>query len=96
MFEYHDLYLQLDVLLLADVMDKFRQTCTEHYKFDPSHFYTLPNLSCNVMLKMTNVNIELMRDIDMCNMISKNIRGGLWLCTTGSIRYAKANNPCME
>ena len=40
---------------------------------------------------MTNVNIELMRDIDMYNMVSKNIRGGL--CTAGSIRYAKANNP---
>ena len=46
------------------------------------------------MLKMINVNIELMRDIDMCDMISKNIRGGL--CTTGSIRYAKANNPYMK
>ena len=46
------------------------------------------------MLKMTDVSIELMRDIDMYNMISKNIRGGL--CTTGSIRYAKANNPYMK
>ena len=40
---------------------------------------------------MTNVKIDSMRDIDMCNMISKNIRGGL--CTIGSMRYAKANNP---
>jgi len=80
----------LDVLLLADVMNKLRQTCTEH-KVDPSHFYTLPNCSWNVMLKMTNVNIELMRDVDMYNMITKTFRGGL--CTTGSIRHAKANNP---
>ena len=43
---------------------------------------------------MTHVNMELMRDIDMCNMISKNIRSGL--CTTGSIRYAKANNPYVK
>jgi len=63
MGEYHDLYLQVDVLLLSDAMNKFRQTCMEHYKLDPSHFYTLPNCSWNVMLKMTNVNIELMRDI---------------------------------
>ena len=28
--EYHDLYLELDVWLLADVMNKFRQTCMEH------------------------------------------------------------------
>ena len=85
MGEYHYLYLQLDVLLLADVMNKLKKkTCMGHYKLDPSHFYTLPNLSWNVMFKMTNVHIELMRDTDMYNMISKNIRGGL--CTTGSIR----------
>ena len=65
MGEYHDLYLQLDVLLSADVMNKFRQTRVEHYKLDPSQFYTLPNCSWNVMLQMTNVNIDLMRDIDM-------------------------------
>ena len=94
MGEYHDLYVQLDVLLFADVMNKFRQSCMGHEKLDPSHFYTLPNFSWNVMLKMTNVSIELMRDIDMYNMINKNIRGGL--CTTGSIRYAEANNPYMK
>ena len=43
---------------------------------------------------MTNVNIEIIRDIDMYNMISKNIRGGL--CTAGSIRYATANYPYMK
>ena len=50
MGEYHDLYLQLDVLLLADVMNKFRQSCMEHYKLDPSHFYTLPKffMECHV------------------------------------------------
>ena len=66
----------------------------EHYKLDPSHVYTLPNSSWNVMLKMTNVDIELLRDVDTYNMISKNIKGGL--CTTGSIRSAKANNPYMQ
>ena len=65
MGEYHDLYLQLAVLLLADVMNKFRQTCVEHYKLHPSHFRRYQTFSWNVMLKMTNVNIELMRDVYM-------------------------------
>ena len=43
---------------------------------------------------MTHVDIELMRDIDMYNMTSKKIRGGL--CTIGSIRYAKATNPYVK
>ena len=91
MGEIHGLYLQVDVLLFAGVMNKFRQPCMEHYKLDPSYFYTLPNFSWNLLLKMTSVNFELMRDIDMYNMISENIGGGL--CATGYVRYAEANNP---
>ena len=46
------------------------------------------------MLKHTDVLLELMTDIEMCDMIKNNTRGGL--CTTGSIRYAEANNPYMK
>ena len=37
--DYHDLYVQCDTLLLADVFEKFRDTCTEIYGLDPSHFW---------------------------------------------------------
>ena len=43
--EYHDLYLRTDVILLANVFDAFRDTCLEHYKLDPAHFYTSPGLA---------------------------------------------------
>ena len=36
--EYHDLYVQSDTLLLADVFEKFRNTCIEIYELDPAHF----------------------------------------------------------
>ena len=36
--EYHDLYIQSDALLLADVFEKFRNTCIEIYELDPAHF----------------------------------------------------------
>ena len=42
--EYHDLYLKTDVLLLADVFEKFRKVCTGYYKLDPAHYYTSPGL----------------------------------------------------
>ena len=45
MGEYHDLYLQSDILLIADVFENFRKTCLEYYKLDPCHYFTSPGLS---------------------------------------------------
>ena len=70
---YTWMYVHLHVLLLAGVMNKFRQSCLEDYKLDPSHVYTLPTCSWNVRLEMTDVNIELLRDIDMYDTASQNI-----------------------
>ena len=36
--EYHDLYVQSNTLLLADVSENFRNMCLEIYKLDPSKF----------------------------------------------------------
>ena len=43
--EYHDLYVQTDTLLLADVFEKFRDTCIEIYELDCSHFLSPPGLA---------------------------------------------------
>ena len=51
MSDYHDLYLNTDVLLLADVFEKFINTCLEYYEFDPYHYFSSPGLSWNAMLK---------------------------------------------
>ena len=52
--DYHDLYLTLDVLLLADVFEHFRAKWITHHKLDPAHFYTLPGLSFSSALKITD------------------------------------------
>ena len=39
--EYHDFYVQSDTLLLADVIENFRDKCIEIYEFDPAQFYLL-------------------------------------------------------
>ena len=43
--EYHDLYVQSDTLLLADVFEKFRNTCIEIFELDPAHFLSAPGLA---------------------------------------------------
>ena len=43
--EYHNLYVQTDALLLADVYEKFRGECIEIYGLDASYFLSAPGLA---------------------------------------------------
>ena len=91
MGEYHNLYLKSDILLLADVFENFRKTCLQYYKLDPCHYFTSPGLSWDAMLKMTNIKLELMTDIDMT--MEKGMRGGISYIAN---RYGTANNKYMK
>ena len=51
MSDYHDLYVQTDTFLLADVFEKFRDKCIEIYGLDPSYFYSVPGLAWQACLK---------------------------------------------
>ena len=91
--EYHDLYVQSDTLLLADVFENFRNTCLKVYELDPAHFLSLRGLAWQACLKKTNVELELLTDYDMLLMVEEGIRGGI--CRSIQ-RYAKANNKYMK
>ena len=93
MGDYHDLYLKSDILLLADVFENFRKTCLQYYKLDPCHYFTSPGLSWDAMLKMTNIKLELMTDIDMFQFIEKGMRGGTSYIAN---RFGEANNKYMK
>ena len=43
--EYHDLYVQSNTLLLADVFENFRNMCLEIYELDPAKFLSAPGLT---------------------------------------------------
>ena len=50
--DYHDLYIQSDTLLLADVFENFRKKCIEIYELDPTHFLSAPELAWQACLKI--------------------------------------------
>ena len=61
--DYHDLYVQSDTLLLADVFEIFRDMGLKEYELDPAHFLSLPGLAWQACLKKTNVELELLTDM---------------------------------
>ena len=75
--DYHDLYVQSDTLLLADVFENFRDMCLKEYELDLAHFLLLPGLAWRACLKKTNVELELLTDYDMLLMVEEGIRGGI-------------------
>ena len=91
--EYHNLYAQTDTLLLADMLENFRNKCIEIYGPDPVYVVSTPGLAWQACLKKTEVKLELLTDYDMILMIEKGISGGICQATH---RYAKANKKYMK
>ena len=55
--DYHDLYVQCDTLLLADVFENFRSKCIEIYELDPAHFVSAPGLAWEACFKKIGVKL---------------------------------------
>ena len=89
MKDYHKLYNETDVLLLADVFENFRDLCLKIYGLDPAYYFTAPGLAWDACLKMTNINLELLSETNMLLMFEKGIRGGISVISN---RYGEANN----
>ena len=77
MGDYHDYYLKEDVLLLADVFEKFIDICLKYFGLDPCHYFSSPGLSWDAMSKMTGKKLEKISDIDKYLFIEKGLRGGI-------------------
>ena len=68
--DYHDLYVQSDTLLLADVFENFRNMCIEVYEPDSVHFLSASELAWQACLKKADGKLELLTD--------PNIDGRKW------------------
>ena len=93
MGDYHDHYLKKDVLLLGDVFEKFNDRCLKFYKLDPCHYFSSLGLSWDAMLKMIDVWLKKISDLDMHLFIEKGFRGGISYIAK---RYSEACNNYMK
>ena len=91
--ELHDLYMETDTLLLADVFESYRKSIHSNYELDPIHFFTAPSLSWTAGLKFTNARLEIPHDINIHMFIDQGLRGGISMIAN---HYARANNKEMK
>jgi hypothetical protein len=91
--DYHDLYLNTDVLLLAGVFESFRTATLSSLAVDPAYYVSGPQLSGDCIMKMTRCDLTLLSDPQMLNMTHANLHGGIG---TIAKRYGKANNEYLE
>ncbi|KAL4105173.1 hypothetical protein QTP88_020445 [Uroleucon formosanum] len=94
MREFTSLYNKIDVLLSTDIIENFRDISLKNYKLDPMWYYTTPGFAWDCMLRMTNIKLDLLTDIDQILIFESGIQclSGLSQC---SQRYSKANNKYM-
>jgi hypothetical protein len=91
--DYHNTYVTSDVLLLADVFQSFRRHSMNVYGLDPVHFYTTPGLSFSACLRLTQVRLDLLTDIDHLLLVERGLRGGVSVISS---RESAANNCYIE
>ena len=80
-------------MLSADVFEKFIASCLKFYGLDPCHYFSSPGLSWDAMLKMNDVKLEKLSDIDKYLFIEIGLIGGISYIAK---RYDKANNKYMN
>ena len=89
MCDYTELYVRADTYQLAEAMLELRESVISEFNIDLCHYLSLPMMAKDIMLKFTNVEMELMSDVEMIHMIRSNIRGGLSYVNTRHFHCAE-------
>ena len=87
--ESTELYLRYDVILLADVFEKFIKISIEEYGINPLYCVSLPGYTWQCGIKHTDIKLLTLQDTDMILLLENNIRGGV-SSIMGS-RYVKSD-----
>ena len=87
--ELTELYLKTDVVLLADVFEKFIKVSLNKFKINPFYCVSLPGYTWECGLKYTGINLQTLQDKDMILLLENNIRGGI--SSVMGDRYVKSD-----
>ena len=87
--ELTKLYCKSDVILLADVFEKFVNVSTEEYTINPLYCVSLPGYTYQRALKYTNIKLQTLQDKDLILLVENNIRGGI--SSVMGDRYVKSD-----
>ena len=71
------LYCKSDVILLADVFQKFVKVSTKEYGINPLYCVSLPEFTYQCALKYTNIKLQFLQDKDLILLIEIKIHGGI-------------------
>ena len=83
------LYCKSDVILLADVFEKFVKVSFEEYKINPLYCVSLPGFTYQCALKYTDIKLQTLQDKDLILLLENNIRGGI--SSVMGDRYVKSD-----
>ena len=84
------MYSKGDVILLADVFNKFVKVSTKEYCNNPLHCVSLPGYTYQCGLKYTNIKLQTLQDKNLILLMENNVRGGL--SSIMSFRYVKLDD----
>lgn len=90
MMDYVRAYLELDVLLLSDLFEDYRDQTLGAFGLDPARYVSMPGLSLDCALRVTGASLELLTCAKMHAMIEGAMRGGVSMV---SKRHSVANHP---
>ena len=79
MKDFMKIYLKCDTYLLAEVFEAYRRTVFQEFSMDPAYFYGVPGLAFECMLKISNIELELVHDPEIHDFLQKAKRGGVSL-----------------
>ena len=75
--ELTKLYCKSDVILLADVIEKFVKVSSKEYETNPLYCVILPGYTYQCALKYTDIKLQTLQDKDLILLKENNIRGGI-------------------